>query len=146
MDVTDRVYTAGMTDDEVEERLRGGETGVLALARDDDAYAVPVAYRYDGDAIRFRLGDDGHSRKLAFAETTAEASFVVYGYEGPRDSWSVIATGPIRELSDEEWAATAAEVDERYSPLRVFDEAIEETELRGYELRVETLAGRRTAE
>ncbi|MFC7137934.1 pyridoxamine 5'-phosphate oxidase family protein [Halobaculum litoreum] len=142
--VTDPVYTAGMTDGEVVRRLRAGETGVLALARADDAYAVPVSYRYVDGAIRFRLADDGHSRKLAFADATAEACFVVYGYEGPRESWSVIATGPIRALSAEEWGADPADVAERYTPLRVFDEAIEDTELRGYELRIEQITGRRT--
>ncbi|MFC7098905.1 pyridoxamine 5'-phosphate oxidase family protein [Halobaculum marinum] len=146
MDVTDRVYTAGMTDDEVDERLRTSETGVLALARDDDAYAIPLAYHYDGDAIRFRLSDDGHSRKLAFLETTGEASFVVYGYDGPRDSWSVLVAGSVRELSPDEADVTAAEVDERYAPLRVFDEATEETTLRTYELQIEAVTGRRTAE
>ncbi|WP_277556011.1 pyridoxamine 5'-phosphate oxidase family protein [Halobaculum limi] len=147
MDVTDRVYTAGMTDDEVDDRLRETATGVLALSRADDAYAIPVSFAYDGEVIRFRLGDDGDSRKLAFAETTAEACFVVHGVEDERDSWSVVATGPLRRLSAEEWeAANPADIDEAYPPLRVFDEAIEETELVGYELQIESLTGRRTAE
>lgn len=145
MDVTDRVYTAGMNDEEVDERLRECETGVLSLARDGDAYAIPVAFRYDGESIRFRLGDDGTSTKLAYADATETASFLVYGYEGPDDSWSVIASGPIRRVPPEAWDATAAaDLDEWYVPLRVFDEAIEETELIGYELAIDAITGRRT--
>ena len=54
---------------------------------------------------------------------------------------------PLKALSDEEWEATEpADIDETYPPLRVFDEAIEETELVGYELQIESLTGRRTAE
>ncbi|GAA0204449.1 pyridoxamine 5'-phosphate oxidase family protein [Halobaculum roseum] len=145
MDVTDRVYTAGMTDEEVDERLRERQTGVLSLARDGDAYAVPVAFRYDGESIRFRLGDDGASRKLAFADATDTACFLAYGYEGPEDSWSIIATGPIRRLPEEDRdATTAADLNDQYVPLRVFDEAIEETALIGYELEIEAITGRRT--
>jgi len=145
MDVTDRVYTAGMTDEEVDERLHECETGVLSLARDGDAYAVPVAYRYDGSTLRFRLADDGDSTKLAYADATETACFLAYGYEEAHDSWSIMARGPIRRLPEEAWEATAAaDLDERYVPLRVFDEAIEETELVGYELVIEAITGRRT--
>lgn len=147
MDVTDRVYTAGMTEGEVEAVLREGDTGVLALASDDDAYAIPVAYHYDGETLRFRLADDGHSRKLAFADTTATATFLMYGYDGPNDSWSVLVSGSIRRLSPEEWETLApADINEKYAPLRVFDEAVEAVELVGYELRIQEATGRRTAE
>lgn len=115
--------------------------------RGDDAYAIPVSFVSDGAVIRFRLGDDGDSRKLAFAEATDEACFVVHGVEGDRDSWSVVATGPLRRRSEDEWEATdPAAIDEAFPPLRVFDEAIEETELVGYELQIESVTGRRTAE
>ncbi|WP_345778238.1 pyridoxamine 5'-phosphate oxidase family protein [Halobaculum rubrum] len=76
---------------------------MLSLTRDGDAYAVPVAYRYDGTTLRFRLADDGTSTKSAFADATETASFIAYGYESADDSWSIIATGPIRRLPEEAW-------------------------------------------
>ncbi|MFC6784575.1 pyridoxamine 5'-phosphate oxidase family protein [Halobaculum halobium] len=134
-----------MTDEEVDERLGDCETGVLSLARDGEAYAVPVAFHYDGESLRFRLGDDGDSTKLAFADATATANFLAYGYETADDSWSVIARGPLRRVPEDAWETTAAaDLDEWYVPLRVFDEAIEETELVGYELEIEAITGRRT--
>lgn len=144
MDVTDRVYTAGMTDEEVVDRLREHETGVLSLARAGDAYAVPIAYRYAGAVLRFRLGDDGDSEKIAYADATDEACFLAYGYTAPDDSWSIIARGPIRRVPAEEWEADPADLDEWYAPLRVFDEAIDEVELVGYELEIDAITGRRT--
>lgn len=147
MDVSDYVYTAGMDEDEVDERLRSGNTGVLALANGNDAYAIPVSYRYDGESIRFRLGNDGDSRKLAFAEATEQACFVRYGVDGPLDSWSILVEGPIRELPPEAWAASdREELEEEYDPLRVFDEAVEETELTAYDLQIGRMTGRRTTE
>ncbi|SHG90952.1 pyridoxamine 5'-phosphate oxidase family protein [Halobaculum gomorrense] len=145
MDITDRVYTAGMTDEEVDDRLREHETGVLSLARDGDAYAIPVAYGYDGGSLRFRLGDDGDSQKIAYADATEEACFLAYDYTASDDSWSVIARGTLRRVPDGVWESTPADLDEWYAPLRVFDEAIEETELVGYELDIDAITGRRTA-
>jgi hypothetical protein len=134
------VYTAGMDEEELDEWLREGETGVLALADGGRAYAVPVSYYYDGEALFFRLGDDAHSKKLDFVETTAEACFLRYGLDG-EDSWSVIATGQLRRDDD---ALDAETINERFTSLRVFDEAIDDLELVMFRLDIETLTGRRT--
>ena len=134
------VYTAGMDEEALDERLRAGETGVLALADGGRAYAVPVSYYYDGEDLFFRLGDDAHSKKLDFVETTAEACFLRYGLDG-EDSWSVIATGQLRR---DDGALDAETINEQFTSLRVFDEAIDDLELVMFRLDIETLTGRRT--
>lgn len=136
----DYVYTTGMSEATVEKRLRESEAGVLALARGGSAYAVPVSHHYDEGVIHFRLADDGRSEKLAAAETTAEATFVCYGTE-EGETWSIVASGPLRRTG-----VVAPETsNEWFGPLHVFDEAIEDIVLVGFDLQIERLTGRRTA-
>ncbi|WP_418280242.1 pyridoxamine 5'-phosphate oxidase family protein [Halorubrum sp. DTA98] len=145
MDATDHVYTVGMTAAEVESYLRGRQAGVLSLASDDDAYAVPVSYFYDGTSVFVRLGEGGdESRKMAFVESTDEACFVVFDVED-EESWSVLVRGTLRAVSDPHARGfDDAAIAERFGPLRVFDEPIEEIELVLFELDVDTIVGRRT--
>ena len=150
MEHIEYAYTHGMDDAEVEERLETAETGVLALADGNDAYAVPLAHYYDGERIYFRMGSTEGSTKREFRETTETACYVLYGTEptdDPRelDSWSVLVTGRLRELPDSERDRfDTAEINRRFSPIRVFDEAIDEIEITIVELEVETVTGRTT--
>jgi hypothetical protein len=150
MDHVEYAYTSGMDESEIEERLQTAETGVLALSGDGDAYAMPLAHYYDGEGLYFRLGVTEGSTKRAFWEATETACYVLYGAEptdDPRglDSWSIIITGPLVELPepDHERFDTAA-VNRHFSPIRVFDEAIDEIELMIVELDIETITGRHT--
>lgn len=150
MEHIEYAYTYGMDDAEVRERLETAETGVLALADGNDAYAVPLAHYYDGERIYFRLGETEGSRKRAFWETTETACYVLYGAEPTDDpegldSWSVLVTGRLSELSESEHDRfDTAEINRRFAPIRVFDEAIDDIEITIVELDVETVTGRRT--
>lgn len=75
-------------------------TGVLAMAADDTAYAVPVSFAYDdGPCLYFRLGLRAGSEKEAFLEAADAARFVVY--DRTDGGWkSVIAEGRLVSLSD----------------------------------------------
>lgn len=145
-------YTAGMDDAELEERLRAAETGVLALADEGDAYAVPLAHYYDGESLYFRLGETDGSTKMAFLESTGTACYVLYGAEptdDPRglDSWSVVVTGSLSRVPRSEHGRfDTAEINRRFSPIRIFDEAIEDVEIAVVELDVESVTGRTTVE
>lgn len=150
MEHVEYTYTHGMDDSEIEDRLRTAETGVLALAGDGDAYAIPLAHHYDGEGLYFRLGMTEGSTKREFWETTETACYVLYGTEptdDPRelDSWSIIVTGRLVELpeTDHERFDTA-EINRRFSPIRVFDEAIDDIEITIAELAIDTITGRRT--
>jgi hypothetical protein len=146
MDHIEYTYTVGMTDEEVAERLREGTTGVLSLAHGDDAYAVPVSYAYEDDRLLFRLSDDGHSKKAAFVSATDEACFLRYD-ASDGDSWSVVVEGRLRRLDDEERETfDATRVNETFSELRVFDEAVPDVEVLLYELVPSRVTGRRTGE
>lgn len=141
------VYTIGMTDAELGEYLRESRAGVLSLADDGRAYGVPVSHYVDGSSLFFRLSEDDDSRKLEFVEATEEASFCCFGVEAPGESWSVLASGRLRELSDDEREAfDPATLNRAFGELRVFDEATQDLELRLFELDVERLTGRRTVD
>lgn len=142
MDQFEHTYTVGMDEAAVEERLRTAETGVLSLAHGGEAYGIPVAYHWDGEAIIFRLGEHPDSEKVAFIDATERASFLVYHYAPSDESWSVLASGPIERLPPEE--ADLLEAQDDFLPLRIFGEAMEELEPALYALEVESLTGRTT--
>ncbi|QIB74395.1 pyridoxamine 5'-phosphate oxidase family protein [Halogeometricum borinquense] len=146
MDHIEFVYTLGMTDEEIEKRLQTETAGVLSLADEGRAYGVPVSHHYDGESLFFRLGDDDHSKKLEFVETTKEACFVLFGVDGD-DSWSILVAGTLSELSgDERKEFDAATINDWFGSFRVFDEAIDEIELTLFEMEISSVTGRKTGE
>jgi hypothetical protein len=138
----DYVYTVGMDDEEVTERLEANGTGVLSLADGGRAYAVPVNYRYRDDRLHVRLSDDGNSEKLAFVEATEEACFLLYRGTPPEDAWSILLTGRLREATEVSREEIAGDLD----PLRVFDESIDEVTVRIYEFEVYDVTGRKASD
>ena len=140
MEHVEYLYTFGMDEAELERHLREAETGVLSLARENDAYAVPVGCHFDGDRLLLRLAVESGSQKMSFVEETGQVSFVVYDATTD-ESWSVLVTGELRE-TDGEFDET--QINEWFAPLRVFDEAIDEVEPVLYELEIAEVTGRRT--
>jgi nitroimidazol reductase NimA-like FMN-containing flavoprotein (pyridoxamine 5'-phosphate oxidase superfamily) len=152
MDHIDYAYTFGMDDSAIDERLRTTETGVLSLADGDDSYAVPLAHYYDGERLYFRLGVTEGSTKDEFLSATGTVTYVLHGTtptDDPRgiDSWSVLVTGQLTELPESEHERfDTAEINRAFSPIRVFDEDVEEMEIRIVELETDSVTGRRTGE
>lgn len=138
-------YAVGMTDEAVDRRLRENDTGVLSLARDGDAYAIPAAYYYDGTSLLLRLGDHPESDKMRYIESTENACFVVHEKRGEGDAWSVVVNGPLRRLTEDEMDEfTETEINERFPSIWVFDEEIAELEPVILELPLDDVTGRET--
>jgi len=147
MEHVEYVHTAGMDRDAVETRLRETDTGVLSLADGDEAYGLPMAHYYEsGDSIVFRLGVDADSEKVAFLESTDRACYVVYGYDSPERSWSVLVRGSIHPLSPGDEQFDVAEVNRQFPDIRIFDEDVEDLDVRLFELRADSITGRETVE
>jgi nitroimidazol reductase NimA-like FMN-containing flavoprotein (pyridoxamine 5'-phosphate oxidase superfamily) len=69
--------------------------GVMALAREGEAYTVPLFYAYDGLALFFH---SRHGEKDEFLAGTRQACFVVVDYQGDSDWTSVEARGPVHRV------------------------------------------------
>jgi nitroimidazol reductase NimA-like FMN-containing flavoprotein (pyridoxamine 5'-phosphate oxidase superfamily) len=140
-------YTRALSETEIEACLRDVGHGVLSLADGDDSYAVPLYHHYEDGTIFFRLGETPGNRKADFIETTETATYVVFEAEetaGPEEEvgWSVIARGPVERVPRSHPAYDVQYINEQFAPIRIFDEAHDEVELRLYELRPEVLSGR----
>ena len=85
---------------EISAFLETQSAGVLALADDDDGYAVPVSFAFDDDTpqVYFRLGYGPDSQKRRFVEASDDVSFVVH--DDTDEGWkSVIARGELEAVS-----------------------------------------------
>jgi len=89
-----------MDEAQLDEFLRERGSGVLSLANENVAYGMPVSFGWDGDNLYFILlqfGED--SEKLDYAATTERATFSTYDFEDEHHWRSVVARGPIEEVS-----------------------------------------------
>ncbi|ELZ37009.1 hypothetical protein C471_13886 [Halorubrum saccharovorum DSM 1137] len=150
MEQIEYAYTRGMDDAETAERLRTAASGVLSLARGNDAYALPLAHYYDGEKLYFRLGLRDGSTKRDFWDATETACYVVHATDPtdePQeiDSWSVVVTGRLTELSEAERERfDTAEINRQFTPIRVFDEAIEDINVVVAGFEIDAVTGRTT--
>ncbi|WP_416839124.1 pyridoxamine 5'-phosphate oxidase family protein [Haloferax sp. DFSO52] len=144
MEDIEYVYTVGMDAKTVAARLDESPSGVLSLADGGRAYAIPVHVTFDdaGGRLLFRLSDDGHSEKMAFVETTDEATFICYDDCGD-ESWSIMARGTVRVLPNEDLPDDAT-INELYGDVRIFDEDVTDLKLHIIELTIDELTGRET--
>lgn len=84
--------------------LGSHRVGVMALARQGDAYAVPLFFAYDGQTLYFHSHP---GEKDEFLADTHEASFVVVEVHGTDDWTSVQATGPVQKAARNDDATRA---------------------------------------
>ena len=140
-------YTGGLSTDDVERHLRERAHGVLSLADGDTAYAFPVYHHYDDGSLFFRLGLTADSEKRRYLAATAQATYVVYETAHTEDpagetGWSIVARGPLSRVPDDDPAYEAVEINDRYDPIRIFDEDLDDVSVVLYELVIEELTGR----
>ncbi|MFC7227010.1 pyridoxamine 5'-phosphate oxidase family protein [Salinirubellus salinus] len=137
MDSIRYVETIGMTDEEAMTRLEETPSGVLALAKSDRAYAIPISHTVQAGRLYLRLTDEGDSEKLEFLEQTSEATFVCYGEEG-NASWSVVVRGDLEEVGTDKTGENP------FEPIRVFGDDVSELTVRVFAFRDPALTARRT--
>ena len=88
-----------LSQEETDAFLGGHETGVLALARVDEPYAIPISYGYDSNVQRFymRLVSAPESEKRQFLDSSPQVRIVVYDEEGETYR-SVVAIGELEHI------------------------------------------------
>jgi len=135
-----------MTADETDALLGRHETGVLALARADEPYAVPISYGYDASDRRFcmRLVSTPGSEKTRFLDDSQRVRFVVYEERGSTYR-SAVANGrlelvPRSALTPDHVARFGA----AKRPLfEMWNQGRDELDVQLYELDPDELNGRR---
>lgn len=102
--MTDPWYGKAMGQHEITEFLTEQATGVLALSEDRRAYGIPMSFAYDEENERaiMDLGFADDSKKRRFLETTDEACLTVYEWNSPHDWRSVVVTGPMRPVDEDD--------------------------------------------
>lgn len=99
-----------MSEEEIDDFLGRGGTGVVAFATeaDEPPVAIPVSYGYNADieAFYFQLSVPRDNRKDELVPR--QVSFVVH--DETDDGWrSVVATGRLEEISDSPYESTAVQ-------------------------------------
>ncbi|MFA1610747.1 pyridoxamine 5'-phosphate oxidase family protein [Halobellus rubicundus] len=138
----DRVRGGQMTDAEIDAYLEAQGTGILSLADGDEAYAVPISFGYEpGRAVFAFWQFRPQSRKIAFSETTERACLSVYDIESHRNWRSVLAFGPIEELSTGEWGDIGSLIDENAWSPDLTGVGRRQLSIIGYEMEIEEATG-----
>lgn len=121
------------------------ETGVLALASDDEPYAIPISYGYDAEDRRFflRLVSTPESEKRAFLAAEPTARLVVYDEADSRYR-SVVVNGVLREISTDDMTVDRIEQYGRAKrPLfEIWGQSKQDLDIALYELDAEQVSGR----
>ncbi|SDY41063.1 pyridoxamine 5'-phosphate oxidase family protein [Halobellus clavatus] len=130
----------------IDEVLGTGGVGVLALADDNEPYAIPISYGYDGDAgeVYLRLGFGEDSEKRRFLNSSDGVALVVSNESD--EGWvSVVVRGPLTDVP--EASIDGAVVDSIRAIdipfFTVYDEDPRELAYDLYRLTPETITGRR---
>lgn len=135
-----------LTAEETDALLARHETGVLALARGDDPYAIPISYGYDGDDRRFflRLVSTPESEKRAFLDGSPNVRLVVYE-EAAAEYESAVVTGTLEPIAREDITPEHIEqYGEAKRPLfEIWGEARDDLDIQLYVLEPEAISGRR---
>jgi hypothetical protein len=88
---------------EIDEFLGNGGIGVLSLAHENDAYAVPVSYGYDASdgSVYLRLAFGPDSGKRPYVDAGGQVVLVVQ--RETDEGWrSVVAKGTLTQASETE--------------------------------------------
>lgn len=122
------------------------ETGVIAFARGDVPYSIPISYGYDAGSRRFflRLVSTPDSEKRQFLSSAPAATLVVYEDDDPL-YWSVVAKGTLAEVAPEDLTVENVEqYGKAKRPLfEMWTESRRDVDISLYELDPEDLSGRR---
>jgi nitroimidazol reductase NimA-like FMN-containing flavoprotein (pyridoxamine 5'-phosphate oxidase superfamily) len=134
-----------MAERDIDELLTSHGYGTLSLARDGDAYSLPISFGYAGASRLYFLFllDSATNRKVTFAEATDSASLLIASVRGRFDWESVRAAGPIRRVDpdDPEWDDLVDAIDDNALFDSSYLRAGSLEDVQGWAMDVETLTG-----
>ena len=103
LDELDGYDVVRMTDEEIDGYLASQHVGVLGLPTGDAPSLRPMSFGYDGASRLYFLYVVGaESRKTELSDRADTARFLVYSAETPFNWRSVLLTGELDEVPDDE--------------------------------------------
>lgn len=130
-----------MDDDEIQGFLSSQQTGVLGLSADDAPIMRPMSFWYDGASslyILYVLGTS--SRKAELTDRADVARFLVYRADTPFNWMSVLLTGTITPVSEDERDEIQEKMVMRWRP-DVFERASTSGNTTLYQFQIEDQVG-----
>jgi nitroimidazol reductase NimA-like FMN-containing flavoprotein (pyridoxamine 5'-phosphate oxidase superfamily) len=126
-----------MEQEEAGQFLREQGVGVLALADAGVPYVLPLSFGYDGDARLYftYLLFGAQSKKEELSERVEKARFLVYAAESMHAWRSVLLTGELGEVSNEEWDELQTAMENAWHP-NLFSAATPMRGVKGYQFRI----------
>jgi nitroimidazol reductase NimA-like FMN-containing flavoprotein (pyridoxamine 5'-phosphate oxidase superfamily) len=101
----DEIQLTEMGDDAIRAFLANRKMGVLGLPTDDIPYLLPMSFGYDDEsALYFTFVGGPESRKRRLIEQADGAGFLAYTAESPFSWESVLLSGTVEAVPDDEWA------------------------------------------
>lgn len=138
----------GMDEKAINAFLREEGVGVLSLTDGHEAYGVPVSFGYDGEDncyfVFLRVGEQ--SKKEGFAEQTDRASLTVYDVRSKHVWTSVIVSGSLHEIADDEWSDLETAIEDNAWYPSLFSEAEPMRDIQGWKLQIDEVTGQRSEE
>lgn len=138
-----------MSERDVDDLLTDAGYGILSLARESEAYALPVSVGYDGEDVYLGfLEMDSPHRKSEFAAETERACLNVSDIGGRFDWENVIVSGPLHPVEDgsDEFTHLMETLEDNgwFSSTFARDSSIDH--IQGYVLEAEEVSGRQKRE
>lgn len=130
-----------MNHEEIKNFLTNEGMGVLGLPDEEAPYMIPMSFGYDGESqlyFSFFLGEN--SRKRDLSARTEIARFLVFSADSPFFWESVMLTGTLAELSEEEWRDHEAALDNAWH-LDLFEQADSPSQIKLYEFTIQDQMG-----
>ncbi|MEF8886263.1 MAG: pyridoxamine 5'-phosphate oxidase family protein [Haloarculaceae archaeon] len=130
-----------MDDDDIREFVSSQSTGVLGLPTDGGPYLIPMSFAFDGESslyFTYLLGSS--SRKADLTEQADRTRFLVYSVETMFNWQSVLLTGALTEVPENEWSELEDLLTTAWRP-ELFRTASPSGGVRVYEFAIESQSG-----
>jgi len=126
-----------MDQEEIGQFLREQGVGVLALSDRDVPYALPLSFGYDGESRLYftYLLFGAQSKKEDLSERVERARFLVYSAESMHEWRSVLLTGELGEVPDEDWNELRTAMENAWHP-NLFSAATPMRGVKGYRFNI----------
>lgn len=130
-----------MDDEEVDAFLRTQGVGILALPTGGVPYVLPMSFGYvGGDKIYFTFLMGEQSRKADLIEDGLRARFLVYSARSMFTWQSVLVTGQLKTVPDDEWEEMDGVMENAWRP-DLLQGALDEDDITCCQLDIEETTG-----